>query len=349
MKQHNGGFTLVELLVTLVCCSLVTLGAVTFLMTSLRVETQTEGAISRRQTARIVLTALEKLTGSGQVAAVEQEGDDWSLRGSDGTVLLRYAASDHALLSEGDTVLMDGLEDARAQVDEEKRLLTLSLSTEGKTYDTSVFCREGMALMGRSAEEVLDEAIKEPEDPVAGTETGRLALLKALATQYGSTGAVLNDGVMTGMYYSQWYCGGNFWEDWNENTPWCACFLSWGVWRLGVDMTQAGEFTPREPALVRDAPEFADVDDGVAYFKSRDLWTAGGGARPVPGDFIFFNWDGDRDADHVGAVLLVEGGAVYTIEGNSGGRVAVRVYPLNDPRILGYGTLDWIVPEPSES
>ena len=43
----------------------------------------------------------------------------------------------------------------------------------------------------------------------------------------------------------------------------------------------------------------------------------------------------------MGAVLYVENGWVYTIEGNSGGRVAVQRYDLSDPRIVGYGLLDW--------
>ena len=70
-------------------------------------------------------------------------------------------------------------------------------------------------------------------------------------------------------------------------------------------------------------------------------------ATPIPGDYVFFDWDGrndpdgGNDPDHVGAVLCVEGNFLYTIEGNSGGRVAVHRYDLNDQRIVGYGVLDW--------
>lgn len=64
-------------------------------------------------------------------------------------------------------------------------------------------------------------------------------------------------------------------------------------------------------------------------------------ATPIPGDYVFFDWDRDNDPDHVGAVLCVDGTQLYTIEGNSGGRVAVNCYPKNDPRIVGYGVLNW--------
>ena len=71
-----------------------------------------------------------------------------------------------------------------------------------------------------------------------------------------------------------------------------------------------------------------------------DQWRDSG-ATPIPGDYVFFDWDGGTDPDHVGAVLCVEGNFLYTIEGNSGGRVAVNCYPKNDPRIVGYGVLNW--------
>ena len=63
--------------------------------------------------------------------------------------------------------------------------------------------------------------------------------------------------------------------------------------------------------------------------------------KPIPGDYVFFDWDRGSDPDHVGAVLCVKDGFLYTIEGNSGGRVAVNRYPKNDPRIVGYGVLNW--------
>ena len=62
---------------------------------------------------------------------------------------------------------------------------------------------------------------------------------------------------------------------------------------------------------------------------------------PSPADSFFFDWDGGNNPDHVGAVLCVEGNFLYTIEGNSGGKVAVNRYSLSDPRIVGYGVLNW--------
>ena len=63
------------------------------------------------------------------------------------------------------------------------------------------------------------------------------------------------------------------------------------------------------------------------------------------GDLVFFNFDEDDPADHVGVYLASktdqETGStyIYTIEGNTAGRVAVRKYAVGDPRIMGYGKL----------
>lgn len=87
----------------------------------------------------------------------------------------------------------------------------------------------------------------------------------------------------------------------------------------------------------------------MASFKESGKWRAPNDEvnMPIPGDYVFFDWDGRndpdgvKDPDHVGAVLCVEGNFLYTIEGNSGGRVAVQRYDLNDKRIVGYGVLNW--------
>ena len=81
----------------------------------------------------------------------------------------------------------------------------------------------------------------------------------------------------------------------------------------------------------------------MASFKESGKWRNPNDANnmPIPGDYVFFDWDGGTDPDHVGAVLCVKGDYLYTIEGNSGGKVAVNRYPLSDKRIVGYGVLKW--------
>lgn len=57
----------------------------------------------------------------------------------------------------------------------------------------------------------------------------------------------------------------------------------------------------------------------------------------APGCIIFFDWNGDGNADHVGIVERIEGSTVHTIEGYSSNSVRRCSYPLDGNRTLEYG------------
>lgn len=122
--------------------------------------------------------------------------------------------------------------------------------------------------------------------------------------------------------YSAWYqqtypLSGNDYQ--GEN--WCAIFVSW-VWNRG-----------------RLGLQFAWVPSGVAAFKFYGLFDE----HPRPGDAVFYDWNGDGQADHVGLVEVVWGNNVQTIEGNAGTPPGVYrhlIGPGGDREytdVLGYG------------
>ena len=59
------------------------------------------------------------------------------------------------------------------------------------------------------------------------------------------------------------------------------------------------------------------------------------------GDAIFFDWDLDGSADHVGLVVGTDGSRVYTVEGNSGDACKIKSYSLSYECIKGYGLMNW--------
>ena len=337
MKRNNSGFTMVELLVTVAVSSIVLAAAASLMLLGLRVHQTTQKEAGEQQTVRIVLSALEDLSASGKIYRVEPLSDGWQLQGktADGTpgaVLLRYNSGTLTSGASGDQVLLDNLRGARVDLD--GSLVTFTFATAAHSYSTSVFCRTGIE--GDSVGKV--EAQEKLENPTLPTlpstveKDARFAFLKTLADQYDSRGEI--KGKSDYRYFSEWYI--RSYKDnpgWNQYTPWCGCFLSWGA-----DQQKA--------SINGDPPRFADVDEGMKGFKDSRMWREGG-ATPIPGDYVFFDWDGGtdpdgvKDPDHVGAVLCVEGNFLYTIEGNSGGRVAVQRYDLNDKRIVGYGVLNW--------
>lgn len=340
MKRNNSGFTMVELLVTVAVSSIVLAAAASLMLLGLRVHQTTQKEAGEQQTVRIVLSALEDLSASGKIYRVEPLSDGWQLQGKDsngaaGAVLLRYKSGKLTSGTSGDQVLLDNLRGARVDLD--GSLVTFTFATAAHSYSTSVFCRtgiEGDSVGKEDAQEKLEE-LKKPNLPGAAdlTDTekaARFAFLQKLAGQYDSRGEILPENTSPYKYFSEWYIG-NYADHpgWNQYTPWCGCFLSWAA-------------DQKKASIDGKPPRFANVDDGMKRFQdgSYGQWRDSG-TTPIPGDYVFFDWDRDSDPDHVGAVLCVDGNQLYTIEGNSGGRVALNCYPKNDPRIMGYGVLNW--------
>ena len=61
---------------------------------------------------------------------------------------------------------------------------------------------------------------------------------------------------------------------------------------------------------------------------------------PQYGDLVFYDWDNDGKADHVGIITEVASGNnpnMHVVEGNYSNMVKVRTIKYNDSRILGYG------------
>lgn len=337
MKRNNSGFTMVELLVTVAVSSIVLAAAASLMLLGLRVHQTTQKEAGEQQTVRIVLSALEDLSASGKIYRVEPLSDGWRLLGKTadgaaGAVLLRYNSGKLTSGTSGDQVLLDNLRGAQVILD--GSLVTFTFATAAHRYSTSVFCRTGIEGDSVGKEDALEklEELKKPPLPEStelseAEKKARFAFLQTLAGQYDSRGEIKN-GDGTYNYFSEWYING--YKDhpgWNQYTPWCACFLSWAADQQKTSINGA-------------PPRFAKVDDVMNAFQTQKKWRDSG-TEPIPGDYVFFDWNGGSDPDHVGAVLCVKDGYLYTIEGNSGGKVAVQRYSLGDSRIVGYGVLNW--------
>ena len=115
------------------------------------------------------------------------------------------------------------------------------------------------------------------------------------------------------------------WYGFNSRVEWCACFVSWCYGQMGLS-----------------EPRFAACQSqGIPWFTSRGQWGARGYENIAPGDAIFFDWDLDGSADHVGIVIGTDGSRVYTVEGNSGDACKIKSYPLDYACIKGYGLMNW--------
>ena len=113
------------------------------------------------------------------------------------------------------------------------------------------------------------------------------------------------------------------WYGYNDRVEWCAIFVSWVADQCGYLDTGV-------------LPKMEGVRPYVDWFIERGQWQ-GRDYEPSPGDIIFFDWESDGLADHVGIVEKVEDGLIYTIEGNTGDVCAERRYTLGSAPVYGFG------------
>ena len=136
---------------------------------------------------------------------------------------------------------------------------------------------------------------------------GNTAIVAVAQTQIGNEG---------GLKYCEWY-------GYPYRVEWCAIFVSWCADQCGY--LDAGVL-----------PKELNVIPYVEWFREREQWQ-GRDYEPIPGDLIFYDWESDGLADHVGIVERVEDGVVYSIEGNAGDRCIENSHDLGASPIYGYG------------
>lgn len=154
---------------------------------------------------------------------------------------------------------------------------------------------------------------------VTDSERANQVVYIAKAQLTNSSNNHYNGDKFISWWNSQGY--GNF----SPGTAWCAIFVTYCLVNAGVSYKSA--FVPQ-----------AGCTTWTGYFKDAGRFISSpSDYTPKPGDLIMFNWDGYKDiCHHVGIVNYVQGGRVYTIEGNTSNIVAERNYELNGYSIVGY-------------
>ena len=337
--RKQEGFTLVELIVTIAVGAIAAAAAVTVMILGLRIYNNANDKAGKLNQVQIALSAIEQLAAESEITEV----DAGVIYTTDGKILLEQAGNQ--LVTGSGAPLMENVESFTAELKD--KLLTVEITVEQEKYTFCVYCRR--------APEATEDTTEASDPPASGnSEAGTVfslrpeqdaeellnlavedkalkphvrAFLEVLSSQRGSTGRIQTpEG--EGEYYSEWYIGGyEGKQDWNAETPWCACFVSWAL-------EQCGGYIQGE------TPRYANVDAFWAELVTTQNWKDG---SPEAGDLIFFDWsaDGDYNPEHIGVVIGGDDSRVYTIEGNVGGRVALCSYAPDDARILGYGLINW--------
>lgn len=178
---------------------------------------------------------------------------------------------------------------------------------------------------------------------VALTGNYRSDLLAVAESQLGyresSKGSQLDGSGSGSGDYTEYgrFCGTN-------GTAWCSEFATWCARQAGIPTNVLGNSTSAR------ADRF-----GGAYRPWSDTIYAGGKFQPRPGDLVFFAWSESSltaaNKDHTAILVRVEWTAnslvLYTLDGNSGGRVqrnTRRVMDQSSGKVSGGWIAGFIAP-----
>jgi cell wall-associated NlpC family hydrolase len=104
--------------------------------------------------------------------------------------------------------------------------------------------------------------------------------------------------------------------------PWCCAFVVAVFEQCGM----------------RDIiPCYAACDQMISVFTKWGRYFSRSVRCVRPGDIIFYDWNGDLSADHVGIVVQNRFGDLSVIEGNKTDSVAYRNISITSSQILGFG------------
>ena len=106
------------------------------------------------------------------------------------------------------------------------------------------------------------------------------------------------------------------------NDPWCCAFVVAVFEKCG---------------MADIIPGYAACDQMISIFTKWGRYYSRSVRSVRPGDIIFYNWNGDLSADHVGIVVQNRFGELSVIEGNKSDTVAYRSIGSMDSCVLGYG------------
>ena len=108
--------------------------------------------------------------------------------------------------------------------------------------------------------------------------------------------------------------------------PWCAAFVS----AVGQALGMTGTILPE-----------CGCDKMIALYKTAKRWAALENVVLKPGDLVFYDWDQNGSADHVGMIEEVTAAGFRVIEGNMSDGVNRRTVQRNYQLIHGFALPDY--------
>ena len=141
MKRNNGGFTLVEFVVTIAIASMITLAATSMLLLGLRIHHKSNTTAATLNTVSMLYSVMDTIASKDTVI-IKIDGDSWTINpDSTENAEISYDSSKQAILLNGAAFVNNV---SNSTVTKTGNLLTIEIATERDNYSFSIYCRKGV-------------------------------------------------------------------------------------------------------------------------------------------------------------------------------------------------------------
>lgn len=145
LKRNNGGFTLLELIISIAIGSMIMMAASTTLLLGLRINAASTTTIKQQNTTNMLVQIVESIADKGAVTIIKDTPEDadpiWYIKSGEQDKESAYLKFDNGILYLNGTKYMEEIDSFEAVTDDSNKLLTITIKTNGSTYTASKYCR----------------------------------------------------------------------------------------------------------------------------------------------------------------------------------------------------------------
>jgi len=142
IKRSNGGFTLVEFVVTIAIASMITLAATSMLLLGLRIHHQSNATAGTLNTVSTLYSVMDSIASESYVAVDQTANPSWKITAGASTI--KYDGANKILLNE--TSFVNNISSSTVTISD--NLITIKIATDHDEYTFSIYCRKGVEAAG---------------------------------------------------------------------------------------------------------------------------------------------------------------------------------------------------------
>ena len=140
-NRNNGGFTLIELILSIAIASLITMAALSLMLMGLRINVQTSTNVKQQNTTAMLAEILQNVAEEKDIMLLPTQHGYQITNGTeeDSLVFVEYK-KDSGIIELREEPFMENVEDFEVTLTN-NTLLTIELTVNGSEYTAAAYCR----------------------------------------------------------------------------------------------------------------------------------------------------------------------------------------------------------------